>query len=240
MNWLNLTLNSPEANLALDEALLQWHEAVRADSGILRFWESSVPFAVVGYGQAVASEVNQAACQKREVPILRRCTGGGTVVQGPGSLNFTLVLPTASLALANSVTATNRFIMECHRRLFAELLQSPVTIRGHTDLAVQEQKFSGNAQRRRRHSLLFHGTFLLDFDLTALDELLPFPSIAPEYRAGRDHSDFLTNLKLPRETVQQALLKCWDAHKPLETRLEDEVERLVKAKYAQAEWNFRR
>lgn len=240
MNWLNLTLDSPEANLALDEALLQWHEEVEAACGILRFWESSSRFVVVGYGQAVTTEVNRTACREREVPILRRCTGGGTVVQGPGCLNYTLVLPVAELGSAGSVTETNRFIMERHRCLFADLLQAPVAVRGHTDLAVDQKKFSGNAQRRKRHSLLFHGTFLLRFDLAGLDELLPFPSIAPEYRAGRSHADFLTNLELPQKAVKHALRECWEADRPLDIGLQDEVERLVEAKYAQDAWNFRR
>ena len=55
-------------------------------------------------------------------------------------------------------------------------------------------KFSGNAQRRRRHALVFHGTILYGFDLSLIDALLKFPSAQPEYRASRSHSEFVRNI----------------------------------------------
>ena len=47
MRHLDLTLPSPAENLACDEALLDWCES---GEGVetLRFWESPVPFIVVG------------------------------------------------------------------------------------------------------------------------------------------------------------------------------------------------
>src|ERR1041384_3554800 len=91
MKLLDLTLPTPAENLACDEALLDACEGGAADE-VLRFWESSTPFVVVGYGNKVAREVNVAACEARGIPILRRCSGGGTVVQGPGCLSYALVL----------------------------------------------------------------------------------------------------------------------------------------------------
>ena len=91
MKWLDLTLPSPAENLACDEALLDWCENGKGDE-VLRFWEPREHFVVVGYANKIANEVNVAACEKRGIPILRRCSGGGTVLQGPGCLNYTLVL----------------------------------------------------------------------------------------------------------------------------------------------------
>ena len=90
MKWLDHTLATPAENLACDEALLDLCEEAGVE--ILRFWESRQIFVVVGYGNRVASEVNVEECRRRGVPILRRCSGGGTVVQGPGCLNYNLTL----------------------------------------------------------------------------------------------------------------------------------------------------
>src|ERR1019366_4870445 len=92
LHSLDLTLPTPAENLACDEALLDACEAGRHPP-VLRFWESPEHFVVVGYSNPVATEVNVEACQAAGVPILRRCTGGGTVVQGPGCLNYALILP---------------------------------------------------------------------------------------------------------------------------------------------------
>src|SRR4051794_13262168 len=90
MHCLDLTYDSPAANLALDEALLDACEIGGAE--VLRFWESPKYFVVVGYSNKVDTEVNVSECRKRNVPVLRRCSGGGTVLQGPGCLNYSLIL----------------------------------------------------------------------------------------------------------------------------------------------------
>ena len=55
--------------------------------------------------------------------------------------------------------------MTTNRDALGQALGQAVEIEGHTDLAIDGVKFSGNAQRRRRDALLFHGTILLGFDL---------------------------------------------------------------------------
>ena len=80
MKLLDLTLASPAENLACDESLLDWCENA-AEEEILRFWEPRDYFVVVGYANKLATEVNVAACEARGIPVLRRCSGGGTVSQ---------------------------------------------------------------------------------------------------------------------------------------------------------------
>jgi lipoate-protein ligase A len=241
MKLLDLTLPSPAENLACDEVLLDAAEA--GDGGeILRFWEPREHFVVVGYANKVATEVNIAACEARGIPVLRRCSGGGTVVQGSGCLNYTLVLRIAAAGPLHNIGIANQFIMRQNRAAIATLNSQPstlnVSIRGHTDLAISERKFSGNSQRRRKHFLLFHGTFLLNFDLVLVSELLPMPSKQPDYREHRAHNQFLTNLNVPVNEVKAALRQAWKAEKPLDPPLE-KIAALARQKYATLEWNFK-
>ena len=85
------TFDDPHANLALDEFLLKEAEATNGDD-VLRFWESSIPFVVLGLTQHINAEVQVEVCNEAEVPITRRCSAGGCVLQGPGCLNYTLIL----------------------------------------------------------------------------------------------------------------------------------------------------
>src|SRR6266567_1610948 len=164
MSYCDLTLPSPEENLACDEALLDVCE--EGETGeVLRFWEPEQYFVVVGYANQAATEVNLPFCEAIAIPVLRRCTGGGTVLQGPGCLNCALILCLEDLGPLQSISGTNEFILRRHQRALAEMLGAPVELRGHTDLAIGGLKFSGNAQRRKRHCLIFHGSFLLEFDI---------------------------------------------------------------------------
>ncbi len=238
---LRLDLNPapPAENLAADEAVLDWCEAGNGEDTLL-FWEPRETFVVVGYANKVATEVNVAACETQGVPIFRRCSGGGTVVQMRGGLNYSLILRIGETGPTRSITAANQFIMEKNRAAIASLLPAAeVSVRGHTDLCIGEKKFAGNSQRRRKNFLLFHGTLLLNCELSLIGELLRMPSLQPDYRARRPHSDFVTNLQLPAAQVKAALAREWQAETDLKNLPHAEISRLAREKYSTREWNFR-
>jgi lipoate-protein ligase A len=238
MRLLNSTLSSPGENLALDEALLEEREAT-GGPGILRFWESPLPFVVLGYANRLREEVEQPACLQLGIPIFRRCSGGGTVVQGPGCFNYSLILPLTAVGPDATITSTNCFVMRRNALALSRLLKRDVRVAGHTDLALDDRKFSGNAQRRKREWFLFHGTLLLEFDLELISRLLRSPPRQPDYRRQRDHAAFVMNLPLDRATVQSALAREWGADTPLESIPTDKVERLVAERYSRDDWNLK-
>jgi lipoate-protein ligase A len=232
-------LSSPAENLACDEALLDQSEA-HGGSRVLRFWESTTHFVVLGYANKVREEVELDACRANSVPILRRCSGGGTVLQGPGCLNYSVILRIGDKSELQSVTGANHFVMARNRKALASLLGKDVTVEGHTDLAVGGLKFSGNAQRRKREWLLFHGTFLLKFDLGLIEKLLLPPARQPEYRQGRSHTKFVTQLNIARDVVKSALREAWDADKPKTDIPHERIAQLIAEKYSRDEWNLNR
>jgi lipoate---protein ligase len=284
MKWLDAVYPSPAENLACDEALLDLCEEEGEE--ILRFWESSQHFVVLGYANKIESEVKVEECRRRGVPILRRCTGGGTIVQGPGCLNYNLTLRIPDRGPLTTVTGTNEFVMQRHRAAMEQLLGIPVAVKGHTDLAFSLQsdsarahvpkitadkdlsgknlcppqslgnsgmafhgedtkpsevwlKFSGNAQRRRRHSLIFHGTILCDFELGLINELLRLPSKRPDYRGVRDHAEFVRNVPARAADVKQALQKLWEVTDCLKQLPEVRLRTLVENRYGIDAWNLR-
>ena len=239
MKLLDLTLRTPEENLACDEVLLDGCEAGGGED-LLRFWEPRGYFVVVGYADRVATEVDVAACAADGVPILRRCSGGGTVLQGPGCLNYSLILRIGEGSALQTISGANHFIMQRHRGAFVPVLGEAVAVRGLTDLALSGRKFSGNSQRRRRRCLLFHGTFLLEFDLARVERYLPMPSKQPGYRRDRAHSEFLTNLGIPAVQVKALLRDAWGATDLATTVPLDAINALVREKHSTPAWNFRR
>jgi lipoate-protein ligase A len=210
-----------------------------AGGEVLRFWEPTDYFVVVGYANRVAREVNVAACASRSVPVFRRCSGGGTVLQGPGCLNYSVILKITEAGPLAGISGTNSFVLGKIQAALAPLLKNPPVLRGSSDLCLGALKFSGNAQRRKRTHLLFHGTLLLDFDLRLISELLPMPSKQPDYRGSREHADFLTNLPLAVPVLKKELLRVWDAGMPFQPPPTEHIRRLVAEKYSQTAWNLR-
>jgi lipoate-protein ligase A len=232
----DLSLGSPAENLACDEALLELSEKGGAGE-VLRFWEPVRYFVVLGYANKMATEINLEFCSRNHIPILRRCTGGGTVLQGPGCLNYTLILGIDESSCRQSIPATNKEVLGKHQVALAPLVSGLIEKCGQTDLAIGSLKFSGNAQRRRRKFLIFHGSFLLNFDLGLIEKALAMPSHQPAYRANRSHMDFLMNLGLSAELVKRALIEAWDASLPLTDIPFARIRSLTSEQYGQQSWS---
>ena len=145
----------------------------------------------------------------------------------------------STCACLQSIGATNEFVLKRHQEVLRAMLGAPVERQGQTDLAIGGLKFSGNAQRRHRRCLMFHGSLLLHLDLGLVEEALPMPSRQPEYRLNRSHSDFLMNLKVPANALKPALADAWNAAEPLTALPRDQLNVLVREKYGRGEWNLK-
>src|SRR6266851_6373600 len=95
----------------MDEALLLQAEA--GDGGeVLRVWEWPTPTVVLGSACRLMEDVEEAACLLDGVSILRRSSGGGTVLLGTGSLLYTLVLRYDRHLALNEVRSSYKFILD--------------------------------------------------------------------------------------------------------------------------------
>ena len=160
MKTLDLTLPTPPQNLACDEALLDLCEE-GLDLEILRFWEPREHFVVLGYSNKSGREINEVSCRKHGIAVFRRASGGGAVLQGPGCLNFSLILRIRGREALQSITRTNTFIMERHRQALEPLVGRPVAVQGHTDLTAGNLKFHASTAYFSFTSacILFSGIF---------------------------------------------------------------------------------
>lgn len=207
LRLLDLTLPSPAENLALDEALLDELDE-HGGEPVLRFWESDRLFVVLGASCRPVDDVYLAACEQDGVPVLRRASGGGTVLQGPGCLSYAFVLPLQFHPSLANIRSTNQFILE---RIAGALhrWEPTTTFQGISDLAIGEMKISGNAQRRTRQALLFHGTILHGMPAEVIARYLKQPSRQPHYRQDRPHSSFLRTIEAPRDAIKLAIAGAW-------------------------------
>jgi lipoate-protein ligase A len=237
MQLLDLTLPDLADNLALDEALLLHAEAGGAE--VLRFWEWQRLAVIIGAGGKWAEEADAAACQSDRVPILRRSSGGGAVLLGPGCLCFSLVLAYDRHPALADLHASYRFILATTAAALAPLAPG-IAPAGISDLTIGDSKCSGNSQQRKRTHLLHHGTLLCSFELANISRYLAHPPREPEYRRRRSHGEFVTNLGASIEGAKQRLVAAWQAGPATASCPEEIVRKLVAEKYGCSEWHLRR
>jgi len=236
MRHLHLTLDTPAENLALDEALLDATEAGELAPGVLRLWESSDYFVVLGRSSSAEGEVDLDACCRDRVPVLRRNSGGGTILAGPGCLMYAWVLGFRDFPQLQAIDQAHQFFLD---KLSHLLTTDETTVRplGTSDLTIRAtasgpwQKFSGNAIRLKRKHILYHGTLLYNFDLECLPRWLATPTRTPDYRNDRQHTEFVTNLNIERDVLVRTLIQGWQADEALSAWPEQRTKKIVQAKY---------
>ena len=172
----------------------------------------------MGAGGKVEADVFAEQVELDRVPVLRRRGGGGSVVLSPGQ---------AVLALVTEVSSPfqNRTYFRAINHWFRIALQalgvSGVEDRGISDLAIGGRKILGTSLYRRRKVLFYQASLLVDNDLSLFDRYLRFPSRVPDYREGRGHLEFCTNLCL-----EGYALSVWDVMDSLEGVVREQLFRL--------------
>ncbi len=237
MRLLDFSFKSPAENLALDEVLLDMAESGGGEE-ILRFWESPVVFVVLGVSQPFQEALYEEACQQEGVPVLRRCTAGGCVLQGPGCLNYSLVLKYEGHPETRLIRESNQYILG---RITSALgrLGIKTQFEPPCDLSFNGRKVSGNAQKRRKNALLHHGTLLCGFDVSLMPKYLREPTKRPPYRGQRIHGNFVGSLGLDPLALRGAIAETFGASNPPEQPQPAELEathRLATQKYLDPTW----
>jgi lipoate-protein ligase A len=233
----DVTLASVAEDLALDEALLIDSDEGRGPA-VVRFWEPRDYAVVLGASRRLRDDVQIGACRADRVPILRRSSGGGTVVIGPGALNVAVVLPETAAPGLSAVGAAQSYVVE---RIAGSIQRAgrPATVLGHGDLAIGDRKCGGSAQRRLKRWFLVHCSILYQFPIERIDRYLAIPERQPAYRQGRTHREFVTNLDVSRQALVDALrrveLPCAETFRALDGPL-SLLPSLIAEKYANPAW----
>ncbi|MCE1247926.1 MAG: hypothetical protein LWY06_14885 [Firmicutes bacterium] len=155
-------------------------------------WEPEKVRVIVGRGGKIEDDVFTENCLADNVPVIRRRTGGGTVVLAPGMLVFSLAcVVEKELVIREYARQVNCLIIE----FLEHYLKADYRQDGISDLCIGDRKIMGSGMYRRRNIMFFQGSILVEPDLSLMGRYLKPPPKQPEYRNNRTHADFVTTLK---------------------------------------------
>ncbi|MDD7401679.1 MAG: biotin/lipoate A/B protein ligase family protein [Eubacteriales bacterium] len=158
---------SPYQDAAYNQALEEHLYLAYPGEGFLLLWRNR-PAVVCGKFQNIYQEVNILEAKDRGVDLVRRISGGGTVYQDLGNINYSLIGHKDGLGphyqpILDKICAS------------LALLGAQVQIIDGIALGLSGGeaglKISGSAQASSQDRLLHHGTLLYDADLSALHRL---------------------------------------------------------------------
>lgn len=236
MILVDLTLDSAHQNIALDEAMLESAESAESYPELLRLWEPHSPAVVLGRSSPHQTEVNHEYCRQHQIPVIRRCSGGQSIVTGPGCLMYAVLLDYRKRPELRMLDVAHQFVMNRMREAVADAGVA-TDIQGTSDLTINGQKVSGNSLRCKRNWMIYHGTMICDLDIDLIANCLGQPIRQPEYRSERDHREFLVQLETTVDTLKESIANVWSAEVSEYAWPQTLTEKLVIEKYATKAWN---
>jgi lipoate---protein ligase len=153
--------DDPWFNLAAEEFVVK-----HIQDEIFMLWKNTNCI-VVGKHQNTVAEVNMKFVTENEIPVIRRISGGGTVFQGIGNLNFSFVTNTPDGEDKINFRKFTSPVIE-----YLEELGVKAELTGKSNLTINGLKFSGNAAHLHKNRSLHHGTILFDADLDLVNKAI--------------------------------------------------------------------
>lgn len=195
-HFINSGPRSAAYNMALDEALLNWHS--KGEIGpVLRFYEWEPATLSIGYFQQVERDIQIEQVKKEGLGFVRRQTGGRGVLHDD-ELTYSVIVSEKYPNMPETVTEAYRVIsqglLEGFRLLgFQAEFSIPQSEEEQAalkrpksgvcfdapswyELVVEGKKIAGSAQTRQKGVILQHGAILRHLDIDRLISLFRFPS----------------------------------------------------------------
>lgn len=126
------------------------------------------PTVIIGRNQVLENEVNMEYCQKHDVDIVRRKSGGGCVYADMGNIMISYLSRRGDVSEVFDKYLTELTSVLCGLGLSAEKS-------GRNDVLVEGKKVSGNAFHQLPDRSIVHGTLLYATDMDALTEAIRPP-----------------------------------------------------------------
>ncbi len=171
--------------LAIEESYLR-----KRTENVCLINEGSPPAIVMGISGQAEEHVHLGAAQEAACPVLRRFSGGGTVIVDESTLFVTFIFQKTSIDLGSSPER----IMQWTGGIYSQVFDAIPFAIHENDYVVYNRKFGGNAQYVTKTCWLHHTSFLWDYKPERMS-LLKLPPKMPVYRQERPHDTFLQPLK---------------------------------------------
>lgn len=184
VNFLQLTNMSIHEQLLLEEYLMKQ----TPDNWVI-LNDGSQPAIVMGISGKAHELIDTEKLIITPLAVLRRFSGGGTVVVDENTLFTSFIFQKNALPFAPFPEPIMRWSGSFYEKVFQGL---PFRLQ-ENDYLLHQQKVGGNAQYIAKEKWIHHTSWLWDYTQQHMD-LLRMPKKTPTYRQGREHSAFLTKL----------------------------------------------
>lgn len=163
------------------------------DNAAERFmvWTPDKPYIVLGASNNMQDALVLENVLVDNITVLKRPSGGQTVMLTPNNLIISVVFPDTSVQPKDVFSQVNKLIVSVLQKNGVDDLR----FSGISDIAILERKILGSSIYRSKHLLLYHAVLNVAEPAETFERYLKHPTKEPDYRKGRKHGEFVTSLK---------------------------------------------
>ncbi len=165
----------PKTNFKIEEQILEM-----CDTGkfILRFWQNN-PCVVIGKFQEKEYEVDLEYIKKKNIPVFRRFTGGGTVYHDRGNLNITFCKEKENILFSKYFLEEARGITEIILKGIKEFYKN-CEVKERNSIFLGGKKILGSAIAQKNGKFFYHASLLINSNLKELEKVINWEEEYPE------------------------------------------------------------
>jgi lipoate---protein ligase len=155
-------------------------------------WIPDKVYIVLGASNNMKDALNMDNVTKDNIPVLKRPSGGQTVILTPNNIIIAAVyFDKNNLHPKDIFQQVNKLIISTIEDIGIQNL----SMMGISDIAISGKKILGSSIYRSKEALLYHAVLNLGEPSSTFEKYLKHPSKEPDYRQGRSHSEFVTSLR---------------------------------------------
>lgn len=195
-----------------------FHALARLGEEGLILIEPADTFVSLGYFDDAPTTVNRDYCAQKGIPVMRRETGGGMVLLGPGQVFYTLVIKRPHTPIPSRVDEAYEHLSKAPISVYRDL-GIMAKLRPINDIVTPSgRKIAGQGAGDINGYFCFVGSLLIDFDIELMHKIVQLPSEdlrAPLKAALTDHLTSITQETGGRPAVLAIKRRLAQAFAPL-------------------------
>jgi lipoate-protein ligase A len=154
-------------------------------------WIPDKTYIILGRANTAESSVFLEKAQNDNIRILKRPSGGETVILSPDTLVVSVKMT------VNDVLKTHDHFEKINLKIIDALEVFGVKdlkLKGISDISIGPKKILGSSIYRKHNILFYHAVLNVSESVKRIEKYLKYPKREPDYRKGRSHSDFVTSV----------------------------------------------
>ena len=155
-------------------------------------WQPDKMYIILGASNRAEEALYLDHVRQDDITVMKRPSGGQTVMLTPNNLVIAAVFSDQQVMKPKDIfSMLNKLIISS----IAETGMTDLSQRGISDIAIDGKKILGSSIYKNKDKLLYHAVLNLGEPASTFERYLKHPTREPDYRNGRNHSEFVTSLR---------------------------------------------